>query len=323
MVTEQTVSFPDFTPSVANDLYEITVTTNLTGDMDPANDSRTEGFDTYTTERDMVILEIGTGTWCTYCPGAALGADELVTNGHSVAVIENHGPAGQDPFANTYSVARNTYYAIPGYPTAMFDGVESFVGGDHTVKYVSYYLPIYQQRKVKNSAFTVGVYGEHSGNNYSVSLVLSKVATIPANLNNLVVHLALTESGIIYSWQGQTHLEYVNRLMVPDQNGTALDFSINTTQQVDLNFTLDPTWVVGELELVAFIQNLDGKEILQGTKIALQELAPLPVELTSFTAKAFAGKVQLDWTTASEINNSGFGIERSFDGNTFLSGWIC
>jgi len=87
-----------------------------------------ERFDTYTTEREMVILEIGTGTWCTYCPGAALGADELVTNGHSVAVIENHGPAGQDPYANTYSVARNSYYAIPGYPTAMFDGVESFVG---------------------------------------------------------------------------------------------------------------------------------------------------------------------------------------------------
>ncbi len=313
--TEQTVSFQDFTPTSANDLYEVTVTTNLAGDLNPSNDSKIKNFDTYTTERNMVVLEIGTGTWCTYCPGAALGADDLVTNGHSVAVIENHNG---DPFANTYSNARNTYYSVPGYPTAMFDGVETFVGGDHTISNYPYYLPIYQQRKAINSAFTVGVFGEHSGNNYSVSLVLNKVANIPVNWNNLVVHLALTESGIIYSWQGQTHLEYVNRLMVPDQNGTALDFSTNTTQTVNLNFTLDPTWVTDELELVAFIQNLDGKEILQGGKIALTELAPLPVELTSFTAKAISDKVYLDWTTATEINNSGFGIERSFDGNTFF-----
>jgi len=45
----------------------------------------------------------------------------------------------------------------------------------------------------------------------------------------------------------------------------------------------------------------------------------LPVELTSFTAKVSGGKVQLDWTTATEINNSGFDIERSFDGSTFTS----
>lgn len=47
--------------------------------------------------------------------------------------------------------------------------------------------------------------------------------------------------------------------------------------------------------------------------------APVPVELTSFNAKASGGKVQLDWTTATEINNSGFEIERSLDGNTFFT----
>ena len=46
---------------------------------------------------------------------------------------------------------------------------------------------------------------------------------------------------------------------------------------------------------------------------------PLPVELKSFTAKASSGKVQLDWTTATEINNSGFEIERSYDGKTFFT----
>ena len=71
---EQTVSFSDYTPTAANDLYEVTVTTNLTGDMDTTNDSKSKGFNTYTTERNMVILEIGTGTWCQFCPGASMGA---------------------------------------------------------------------------------------------------------------------------------------------------------------------------------------------------------------------------------------------------------
>ena len=40
---------------------------------------------------------------------------------------------------------------------------------------------------------------------------------------------------------------------------------------------------------------------------------PLPVELTSFTARALAASVQLDWETASELNNDFFAIERSQD----------
>ena len=44
----------------------------------------------------------------------------------------------------------------------------------------------------------------------------------------------------------------------------------------------------------------------------------LPVELTKFTAKAVEGKyIQLDWTTATEINNEGFEIERSVNGIEF------
>lgn len=39
--------------------------------------------------------------------------------------------------------------------------------------------------------------------------------------------------------------------------------------------------------------------------------APLPVELTSFSSTVNDNNVSLNWTTASEINNSGFEIERS------------
>ncbi|MCC2546662.1 T9SS type A sorting domain-containing protein [Hymenobacter sp. BT175] len=44
---------------------------------------------------------------------------------------------------------------------------------------------------------------------------------------------------------------------------------------------------------------------------------PLPVELTSFTAKLRGTQVALTWTTASEKNNRGFEIQRSQDGREF------
>ncbi len=46
---------------------------------------------------------------------------------------------------------------------------------------------------------------------------------------------------------------------------------------------------------------------------------PLPIELLSFTAVAKDAYVQLNWATASEINNDYFTIERSIDGINFAT----
>lgn len=45
--------------------------------------------------------------------------------------------------------------------------------------------------------------------------------------------------------------------------------------------------------------------------------SPLPVKLTEFVGVAKADDAILSWTTATEINNAGFDVERSVDGYTF------
>jgi len=45
----------------------------------------------------------------------------------------------------------------------------------------------------------------------------------------------------------------------------------------------------------------------------------VPVELTSFTASVIDGNVTLSWSTATETNNSGFEVERSFNGSDFVN----
>ncbi len=220
-------------------------------------------------DRENVLLEIVTGTWCYYCPGAAMGAEDLIANGKQVAVIEYHTG---DTYENTYSAARSSYYNILGVPTAFFDGVLSVEGGNHTSSMYSSYLPKYNQRIAIQSPFTIDVDGTNGGLiEYNIIVTVNKVAT--NNSSNLKLMCAVTESGIQQSWQGQDHLEWVERLMVPNQFGTSLDFSSGNTQEVSVNFTMQPSWVNENCEVVFFVQDLSTKEVFQTVKYDLSEFA--------------------------------------------------
>ena len=47
------------------------------------------GIFLYAVPRNLVVVEVATGTWCQYCPGAAMGCHDLLNNGHPVAIIKN------------------------------------------------------------------------------------------------------------------------------------------------------------------------------------------------------------------------------------------
>ena len=46
-------------------------------------------------------------------------------------------------------------------------------------------------------------------------------------------------------------------------------------------------------------------------RVLRYDVSPLPVELVSFTATVVAGKVALNWATATEMNNAGFAVEKN------------
>lgn len=244
--------------------------------------------------RDMVIVEIGTGTWCGYCPGAAMGADDLIANGHNCAIIENHNG---DVFANTGSNSRNTYYGITGYPTAKFDGTGTVVGGSSTNSMYSSYVPEVNARNAVLSSFTIDIAGSNVGNTYNIILNVNKVAAYTGT--NLVVHLVLTETEIPYSWQNQTHCNFVNRQMTPSPSGTPVSFSSGSLQTISLSFVKDASWVTDHCELIAFIQDNTSKEILQGTKVALPNLAPSMAVNFTASQTTFCGPQTVTFTDQS------------------------
>ncbi len=241
--------------------------------------------------RTMVVLEIATGTWCQYCPGASLGAEQLLSGGANVAIIEYHNG---DPYANTASNARNTYYNVPGYPNDQFDGPNTTGVGGKTCgsgNTYSSYLTMYNQRAAVQSPMYIDISGTNSGNTYNITLSIKKTATVSGA--NLKAHLVLTESNIITSpaWppsgQCMTVVDFVERIMVPNETGTGISFDNGDFQVINLSFTKDPSWVAGNCELVAFVQDFGTKEIYNGTKIALNALPP-PVSV-SFTGTPTTG----------------------------------
>jgi len=270
----QEVSFPSFTPA-DNELYRFVFYISSLEDVidaDPENNHLTYMVNTWTRDKQMVLLEIGTGGWCQYCPGAAMGADDLVAGGYNVAVIENHNG---DPYANVTSNARNDYYSVAGFPTAIIDGMLKMVGGSNSSSMLQYYLPLYQQRNAIKAPLDLHIFGEATREGYLITLRVDKYGRIASP--NLALHLALTESNINYSWQGQTHLNFVNRMMYPDYNGTIIDLVEAPLGSTDYLIAVDKeaSWVAANCELVAFIQNLDTKEIIQGNKVALNSLTPV------------------------------------------------
>jgi hypothetical protein len=221
--------------------------------------------------RNLVVLEIGTGTWCQFCPAAANGADDLLANGYDVAVIKYHSG---DDFQTPQSSGRISYYGISGFPTAVFDGLSSVVGGGGASQTMfTQYAARVNQRMAVQSAFTLDVVGSHTClTNFNISVTANKPGT--NNSQNLRLHVVVTETNIPKAWQGLTHVKNACRLMVPNQNGTPVSFASGNTQTYDLQFATDPSWVFENLELIVFLQDAATKEIFQGTKMMLSEFLP-------------------------------------------------
>ncbi|MFQ5602676.1 MAG: FlgD immunoglobulin-like domain containing protein [bacterium] len=77
---------------------------------------------------------------------------------------------------------------------------------------------------------------------------------------------------------------------------------------VNVEFIIDTTPGVGLLQLGTFIDDLANASTTPGILNS-----SVPVELTSFSAEILSNAVKLNWLTASETNNFGFEIEKSFD----------
>ena len=128
----------------------------------------------------------------------------------------------------------------------------------------SAYVPKVNARNTIMSDFTIDVDFVATDGDYTATIVVDNVGGNTAT--NLVLQVVITESKLPIVWGLTQVQDFTNRLMVPNQNGTPLNFSGGSTQTVVLNFTTAGFWDIDNCEIIAFVQNNTNKEILQGTK---------------------------------------------------------
>ena len=236
-------------------------------------------------DRELVLVEMGTGTGCPYCPAAATGLDDLYANGDPVAGVEYHSYNGDDPFNTPEAAQRNSYYSITGYPTTWFDGSYSkHIGGGASGSLYTTFKPKVDARMGIQTEFKIEIFGTNIGDNYTITVRMKKVSAYSGT--NLKLRFALTESEIPYNWQTLTKIDHTERLMVPDANGTAITFaSVGTEIEEILTFTFNNSWEKEHCELVAWIQDDGNKEALHCDGVMMEDLiGPEPTFMADFHA---------------------------------------
>lgn len=215
---------------------------------------------------ESVLVEMGTATWSSSCANEAQIIEQMKADGYEINVVNYHL---NDPFSNMYANQRAGYYQVQNIPYPIIGG-QTIVPGDYDA-----YVNAYEDSYNTPSSFTISATGEFLEDTLFLELAVFKVAEYESDSISLL--LALTESNIVYEWQGSSQLNHVERAMSPGSTGIPLDFSETNYLEIEAQFLFEGEWNPENMDLVSFIQNDTTKEVLQCHAEHLNAFAPLPV----------------------------------------------
>ncbi|TKJ42966.1 hypothetical protein CEE36_05635 [candidate division TA06 bacterium B3_TA06] len=201
----------------------------------------------------LVLLEEGTGTWCTYCPEAAENIEELLEShsGEFIVLALHSASGGPDAYANQETEARIARYGIKTFPTIIFDGVEAYEGA----RPVEEMEQVLVDRRKLGSPLKLELSAALTADSvlYEITVITSALSdkTIEGTLRIALVEDTLTDASV-----GLLH-HIVRRL--PEAAGEdALTLEAGDTVNLDRALPLDGSWG-RPLEAVVWIEASDLK----------------------------------------------------------------
>ncbi len=209
----------------------------------------------------VVLAELFTATWCEYCPYSEEAIDRLADEYGAglLAVVHYHPTIGGDPFGTTETRARGDWYECwAELPQIYFDGV---VNLQHSFE-ATYndYKAVVDSRLSVAANLKLDLDAAIDGDSLRVSVDITPVGQLSGD--SVVCHVAVWEDNLDFSApNGQTHFRYTVRGMLPPW-----DVTLVGPENRDWGMALDPLWKTADLGVVAFVQNMTTKEVLQAAR---------------------------------------------------------
>jgi hypothetical protein len=189
------------------------------------------------------------------------GPDKLVA-----VKFPTNFPSSADPFylSNTEDCdARMAYYTIFFAPTTIIDGTSRPTSTDS----ISIKNAIDTQLS-GSPRFGIEVSDSVFNENYFINASIKLIDTVGINLNDLVVHMIVTETDIAFDLppgsNGETEFKDVMRVMLPYPEGEPIASLI---QQGELSYVFEESigvdWKLTNLNSIIYVQNSSTKEVYQ------------------------------------------------------------
>jgi len=216
-------------------------------------------------ERDLIVIEEFSGTWCAFCPGAALGVEDLYLEGYNVAAITYHRG---DAYETDIVDDKMNQYNILGFPSVVFDGVTKVEGGDVSVSIVDQYRPVVEENQQKRSPlhieFLNAELDDQPGGEYYLRGRVSSESPI---LNpNLELILAVTESHIEEEWQDLPFLDYLQR----EYYSEVINLE-NQAYTFELSIPISDAVNLDNSDVIVFVQDPETNQIYNGNARKLND----------------------------------------------------
>lgn len=141
----------------------------------------------------------------------------------------------------------------------------------------------------------------------------------PTNLTASIIQAESNKINLIWNDNSSNENGYVVERKLGNSSSTS-PFIVIATLPANSSSFLDSTFA--PLTTYTYRVYASGSQSFSDYSNKTTIFTPIPVELTSFSAKVLNRKVLLSWETATEVNNSGFEIQRKTFGSWEKIGFV-
>lgn len=238
-------------------------------DNDTENDSQSKTLNVASqTTVNMPLFESFTSSTCGPCASfnGSVFNSFLSSNIERLSIIKYQmsWPQPGDPYYNEDGGTRRVYYGVISVPSL-------FAGGNSVETSENEINAQLNDLESEEAFFEISVKATYLG-----TTVTAKIDVSPyISASGLKLHAAVVEketTGNVGS-NGETSFKYVMMKMLPDGEGTTVDFVDGESFSITLTKDLSSTYVeeYNDLMLVVFIQNDSNKEIFQSKMVDITE----------------------------------------------------